>query len=236
MGRVRWVNFFVFIGILVGSVQLLSASPNPSDPLQMANLAGVKLSPATDILGEYLNPYFSISHDTHEVIIINERSAALENRLRLIENAKDHLLIESFRFSKNNESRAILSALVKKAESFTRVTYKNPSRQEFETGMIDPKTQNPFRILILIDLDADENAVIDPFLAATLHSVGIEVRYFRAISFLKPSSPKEIAAPIFIPAKRDIFISDEEACVAEKNSAEICAKGKISRAVEKNFY
>ncbi len=94
------------------------------------------------------------AHAPHEVKIIDTGSAALEARLRLIENAKESIYIEAYLFHNDASGRLILQALRKKA-----------------------KELGPHKIKILID-HGSLGPDFSPELMAELQHWGIDVKIY----------------------------------------------------------
>lgn len=107
------------------------------------------------------SPYLVTARGTHQVRLIEEETAALENILEMIDRARNSIDLEYFIFLPDRSGRLVLQALVKKAGEGVRIR-------------------------ILLDYVSQQGLPgLDEFYQAELASHGITVRYFNVASLVE---------------------------------------------------
>jgi len=176
-------------------------------------------------LGEYLSPYDAISRELHNVNIFRGASAPLEMRLRLIESAESNIDIELNQLGEDEVSRTLLIALLKKANSMTRVYFKD-NNNNYRWAFQNPKTKRPFSIRVLVN---EERTRLNPYVVQLLKDTGIRFRTFNSKKDLSNpagstvlSNDKMGSAPSIRRMTSDsyqdhraLFLSDEKVLLSE---------------------
>ncbi len=136
------------------------------------------------------SPYLNTVNASHQVRLLDNDTAALENVLRMIERARKSMELEYFVFNPDRSGRLVLQALLRKADEGVKIR-------------------------ILVDYNA--NGVkpgLDSFYHDELARHGIELRYFNVADFL------EFWKVGFRNHRKLLVVDDEEMVTGGRNIAD----------------